>query len=87
VAAIGFVLIGALAVCYIGGVISAFASATGILGALIPLAVPFPDSLIVANAPEEIRDLVYRRPLPWGFAMVAIAPLTSWLILVVPGWL
>ena len=116
VAAIGFVLVGALAICYIGGVISAFASTTGILGALIPLAVPFLErqdlsaiglvtalafsasavdsspfstsgSLIVANAPEEIRDLVYRRLLQWGFAMVAIAPLTSWLILVVPGWL
>jgi di/tricarboxylate transporter len=116
VAAIGFVLVGALAICYIGGVISAFASTTGILGALIPLAVPFLErqdlsaiglvtalafsasavdsspfstsgSLIVANAPEEIRDLVYRRLLQWGFAMVAIAPFGSWLILVVPGWL
>ena len=34
-------LVGALAICYIGGVVSAFASTTGILGALIPLAVPF----------------------------------------------
>jgi hypothetical protein len=29
------------AICYIGAVVSAFASTTGILGALIPLAVPF----------------------------------------------
>ena len=116
VAAIGFVLVGALAICYIGGIVSAFASTTGILGALIPLAVPFLErqdlstiglvtalafsasavdsspfstsgSLIVANAPEEIRELVYRRLLQWGFSMVALAPLAAWLILVVPGWL
>src|SRR5688572_3206675 len=41
VGAIGAVLLGALAVCYIGGFVSAFASTTGILGALIPLAIPF----------------------------------------------
>ena len=34
-------LLAALLICYIGGVVSAFASTTGILGALIPLAVPF----------------------------------------------
>ena len=31
----------ALLICYVGGAVSAFASTTGILGALIPLAVPF----------------------------------------------
>ena len=41
VAAIGTVVIAALAICYIGGAVSAFASTTGILGAVIPLAVPF----------------------------------------------
>lgn len=41
VATIGTVLVAALLICYIGGVVSAFASTTGILGALIPLAVPF----------------------------------------------
>jgi di/tricarboxylate transporter len=40
-AGIGDVMIAALVICYIGGVVSAFASTTGILGALIPLAVPF----------------------------------------------
>ena len=94
---------------------SAFASTTGILGALIPLAVPFlqrqdvsaigviaalaisasavdsspfstSGSLVVANAPEEERELVYRRFLQWGFSMVALAPLTAWLLLVVSGW-
>jgi hypothetical protein len=41
VAALGVPLLAALLICYIGGVVSAFASTTGILGALIPLAVPF----------------------------------------------
>lgn len=41
VAGIGAPLIGALLICFIGSVVSAFASTTGILGALIPLAVPF----------------------------------------------
>ena len=41
VAALGMPLLAALLICYIGAVVSAFASTTGILGALIPLAVPF----------------------------------------------
>jgi len=41
VAKIGVPLLAALVICYIGGAVSAFASTTGILGALIPLAVPF----------------------------------------------
>jgi Na+/H+ antiporter NhaD/arsenite permease-like protein len=41
VATIDAALIAALLICYVGGVVSAFASTTGILGALIPLAVPF----------------------------------------------
>ena len=89
---------------------------TGILGALIPLAVPFrlagqvgavglitalaisasvvdsspfstSGALVLANAPEDQRDVVYRRLLQWGFSMVALAPLVTWLVLVVPGWL
>ncbi|MEO3756297.1 SLC13 family permease [Streptomyces sp. B6B3] len=38
---IGSPLLAALLLCYIGGLISAFASSVGIMGALIPLAVPF----------------------------------------------
>ena len=115
VAAMGAAVAGALAICYIGGLVSAFASTTGILGALIPLAVPFlqrqdvsaigliaalgisasavdsspfstSGSLVVANAPEEARELVYRRLLQWGASMVVLAPLTTWLLLVVSGW-
>jgi Na+/H+ antiporter NhaD/arsenite permease-like protein len=41
VAKISAPLLAALLICYVGGVVSAFASTTGILGALIPLAVPF----------------------------------------------
>ena len=42
-AGLGAATIAALLICYVGGVVSAFASTTGILGALIPLAVPFLD--------------------------------------------
>ncbi|WP_063737256.1 SLC13 family permease [Streptomyces sp. RTd22] len=38
---IGVPLLAALLLCYIGAIISAFASSVGIMGALIPLAVPF----------------------------------------------
>ncbi|PSK99084.1 UIT1 family transporter [Murinocardiopsis flavida] len=41
VASIGVPLLAALLICLIGAAVSAFASTTGILGALIPLAVPF----------------------------------------------
>ncbi len=41
VANFGTPLISALLICFIGAAVSAFASTTGILGALIPLAVPF----------------------------------------------
>jgi di/tricarboxylate transporter len=40
VATISTALIAALLICYVGGIVSAFASTTGILAALIPLAVP-----------------------------------------------
>lgn len=41
VAGIGVPLLAALLICYIGAIVSAFASSTAILAALIPLAVPF----------------------------------------------
>jgi di/tricarboxylate transporter len=41
VSGIGAPLLAALLLCYIGGVVSAFASSVGVLGAIIPLAVPF----------------------------------------------
>ncbi len=115
-AGLGAVTIAALLILYVGGVVSAFASTTGILGALIPLAVPFLDgpqavlgvvalvtalaisssvvdsspystsgALVVANANEADREGVYKSLLKWGFSMVAIAPLVTWLLLVLVG--
>lgn len=44
VAHMGMPMLAALMICYIGAVVSAFASSTAILAALIPLAIPFLDS-------------------------------------------
>jgi di/tricarboxylate transporter len=41
VADVGAPLIAALLLCYVGAIVSAFASSVGVLGAFIPLAVPF----------------------------------------------
>jgi Na+/H+ antiporter NhaD/arsenite permease-like protein len=41
VSTIGVPLLAALLLCYIGAIVSAFASSVGLMGALIPLAVPF----------------------------------------------
>lgn len=41
VADLGAPLLVALLLCYLGGIVSAFASSTAILGATIPLAIPF----------------------------------------------
>ncbi|GII24039.1 SLC13 family permease [Planosporangium mesophilum] len=117
VAGVGAPLLAAIVICFIGGAVSAFASTTGILGALIPLAVPFltgnnavgavglitalalsssivdsspfstSGALTVANAPEERRDYVYKGLMRWGFSMVVLVPIATWLIFVVPGWL
>jgi di/tricarboxylate transporter len=40
VSGVGAPLIGALLLCYVGGIVSAFASTVGVLGAMIPMAVP-----------------------------------------------
>ncbi|GAA4513790.1 SLC13 family permease [Brevibacterium yomogidense] len=115
VANLGAPLFAALIICFIGAVVSAFASTTGILGALIPLAVPFlltgdigeigliialaisssvvdsspfstSGALVVANSPEDQRDRVFKQLMVWGFSMVVIAPIVTWLLFVVPGW-
>lgn len=41
IVALGVPLVAAMLLCYLGGVLSAFASSAGILGVLIPLALPF----------------------------------------------
>lgn len=105
-------LVAALLLCFIAAITSAFASSIGVLGAMIPLAVPFlltgnvtvtgvvialaisatavdatPFSsigaLTVASAPEPERDRLYRGMLKWGFSMVIVAPVATWLVFVV----
>ncbi|WP_224390849.1 SLC13 family permease [Pseudonocardia sp. ICBG1293] len=106
VTTIGSPLLAAIIICLIGAIVSAFASTTGILGALIPLAVPFllagdvgavgliialslsssvvdsspfstSGALVVANAPGDQTDRVFRGLMIWGFSMCAVAPLLS----------
>jgi di/tricarboxylate transporter len=114
VADVGSPLLAALLICVIGAVVSAFASTTGILGALIPLAVPFLQTgqvgvvgmvvalavsssvvdcspfstngaLVVANSDLDQRDVVFKKLMAWGMTIVVLAPLVTWLLLVVPG--
>lgn len=115
IAGISSPLLAALIICFVGAVVSAFASTTGILGALIPLAIPMllsgnvgaigviaalaisasvvdsspfstNGALVVANAPAEKQDTIYRQLMIWGFGLVVIAPLLSWAVLVWTGW-
>jgi di/tricarboxylate transporter len=108
VAGIRAPLLAAFLLCLIAAATSAFASSIGVLGALIPLAVPFlltgdvtvtgvvialaisgtavdatPFSslgaLTVASAPEPERDRLYRGLIRWGFSMVIVAPVATWL--------
>ena len=105
-------LVTGLLICAVGAVTSAFASSAGILGAMIPLAVPLMargdigttglvvalaisatvvdatpfstvGALVVANAEDEERPLVYRGLLRWGATMVVTAPPLTWLIFIV----
>jgi di/tricarboxylate transporter len=41
IAMVGMPLLGALLLCYLAGIVSAFASSTALLGIVVPLAVPF----------------------------------------------
>jgi Na+/H+ antiporter NhaD/arsenite permease-like protein len=112
---IGAPLFAAFLICLIGGVVSAFASTTGILGALVPLSIPFLQSgqisatallaalsvsasvvdaspfstngaLLVANVPEDQRASTYKALLIWGFALILVAPLSSWALFVLIPW-
>jgi hypothetical protein len=66
------------------GVITAFAISSSVVDSS-----PYSTSgaLTVANSPEDHRDYVYKRLLQWGMSMVVVAPLVTWLLLVLPGWL
>lgn len=116
VAGIGAPLLATLVICFIGALVSAFASTTGILGTLIPLSIPFLQTgeigviglvvalaisssvvdcspfstngaLVVANSTVADRDRVFKTLMTWGMALIVIAPLVTWGLLVVPGWL
>jgi di/tricarboxylate transporter len=116
VAGINAPLLAAFLICLVGAAVSAFASTTGILGAIIPLAVPFlltgsvgtvgliialgisssvvdsspfstSGALVVASTPEQERDRVFKGLLRWGLSMIVVAPVATWTLLVLPGWL
>jgi len=95
VAGIGIPLLVALLLCYIGGIVSAFASSTAILGVTIPLAVPFLlagdiGAIGVIVALSISSTIVDVSPFSTNGALVlanAIGPLIAWALLVVPGWL
>jgi Na+/H+ antiporter NhaD/arsenite permease-like protein len=116
VAGIGAPLLATLVICFIGALVSAFASTTGILGTLIPLSIPFLQTgeigviglvvalaisssvvdcspfstngaLVVANSTVADRDRVFKTLMTWGMALIVVAPLVTWGLLVVPGWL
>jgi len=116
VSGIGAPLLGALLVCYIGGIVSAFASSIAVLGATIPLAVPFllqghvqpvgvvvaiaisstivdvspfstNGALVVANSHGVDKDQFYRQMLVYSGLVVALGPLLTWALLILPGWL
>lgn len=113
---VGSPLVAALLLFFLGAIVSAFASSTALLGALIPLAVPFlltgnisaigviaglavsatvvdvspfstNGAIVLANAREAGKDAFYAKLLRVGIAVVVIAPIVAWLVMVVPGWL
>lgn len=115
IASVSSALLAALVLLYVGAAVSAFASTTGILGALIPLAVPLlvagelgavalvmalsisasvvdsspfstNGALVVANASHDREAAVYRGLMRWGFSLVAVTPIVTWAIFVLPGW-
>jgi Citrate transporter len=112
VASVGWPLLAALLICYVGAIVSAFASSIGVLGATIPLAVPFllegsvgaigmvaalavastvvdvspfstNGALVVANAQNVDRDVLFRRLLIYGAVVTVVAPLLLWFAFVV----
>lgn len=110
----GAALVAALLLCYVGAIVSAFASSVGVLGAIVPLAFPFllegevgaigmisalavsstivdvspfstNGAIVLSNAQGVDRDVFYKRLLVYGAIVVAVAPLATWLVLVVIG--
>lgn len=114
ISSLGMPLLVALLLCFTGAIVSAFASSTALLGAIIPLAVPFllqghisaigvvaaiaisttivdtspfstNGALVVANAPDDQRDLVLRQLLIYSALIAIIGPIVAWLVFVVSG--
>lgn len=88
---IGVPLLAAVLLCYIGALVSAFASSVGITGALIPLAVPFLErgeigAVGMGAAPDVDRERFFRELMVYGGIVVAVVPAAAWLVMVVPGW-
>ena len=44
-------------------------------------------AIVLANSEEEDQDRVYKQLLIFGAAVVVLAPLGAWLVMVVPGLL
>ncbi|OZC52474.1 hypothetical protein CH286_02490 [Rhodococcus sp. WWJCD1] len=111
---LGIPLLAAFVICFVGAAVSAFASSTGILGALIPLSIPFllqgevsviaflvalsvcatvvdstpfstVGSLVVANTPEADAKRVYKGLLRWGMSMIVVAPVATFVLIIVPS--
>lgn len=114
IAAIGAPLLAALMLCYLGGVVSAFASSTALLGIVIPLALPFLQgsgisamgtiaaiaisttivdtspfstngALVVANAPQQSREKLFRQLLGYSALITLIGPALAWAVFVLVG--
>ena len=113
VSTFGTPLVTAILICAVGALVSAFASSAGVLGALIPLAVPFIQqgdingagliislaicatavdatpfstvgALCVASAEPEERPALHQGLLAFGLSMVVVAPIVTWLAIIVP---
>jgi len=111
---VGAPALAALLICYVGGIVSAFASSTGMLAAIIPLAVPFLQegavgaigvvtavaisttvvdasplstngALVLANAKNVDRDVLFRHLLAYGAVVAVVAPPLAWFVFVVLG--
>ena len=114
VSTFGTPLVTAILICAVGALVSAFASSAGVLGALIPLAVPFIQqgdingagliislaicatavdatpfstvgALCVASAEPEERPALHKGLLVFGLSMVLVAPVVTWLAIIVPS--
>jgi di/tricarboxylate transporter len=44
-------------------------------------------ALVVANSAAEDRDRTFRTLMVWGMSLIVVAPLLTWALLVLPGWL